>query len=112
MVLTHSWSLRTVNVQRQVTLFLRRTVIVEHHPVRTQFLGDLIVHASVVFVALRSVREETVGLRALALQLFTVVIGDWLSRPDRRGRRPFSATVGLAAQQSDCGNDLFIKPDA
>jgi len=105
--------LRTVDVQRQVALLLLRTVIVEHHAVRAQFLGDLVVRARVVLVALAGVREETVRLRALALLLidrFFVLNGGWpmTGRRRGRGRRPFPATSGLTAQQSDCGNDSVI----
>jgi len=106
--------LRTVDVQWQVAFLLLRTVIVEHHAVRAQFLRDLVVRALVVLVALVGVREETVRLRTLVLLLigrFFVLNGGRPMTGRRRGRgsRPFPAAArGLAAQQSDCGNDSHI----
>lgn len=97
--------MRAVDVQWEVTLLLLRTVIVEHHAVRAKLLGDLIVRARVVLVALAGVREETVRLRALALQLigrlFILNGGRPMTGCRGRGRWSFPTTGGLAAQQSD-----------
>lgn len=104
-VLTEGGSLRTIDVQWQVALFLFRAVVVEHHAVGTKLFRDLVVRARVVLVTLTGIREKAVGLWTLALQLLgRLVLFDY--RPDGAGRgRPSPAAVArLTAEQCDYGN--------
>lgn len=78
--LTQLGPLAAVDVVRQVALFLLQVVIVEHHPVGAQLLGDLAIAARVILVTLLGVGKVPVRLRTVLGQLGVGFLGSGRGR--------------------------------